>query len=111
MLRTPKAPAAEASAIAEEYRDVLKPFADIDELHDALQQMNANKTGRTIALEHLLNLPRRYLSGFLTITHLVFAGEAPEQVNQARDSQPAACARTTPQVPPCDAARVILPSC
>ena len=59
-----------------------KLFADIDELHDALQQINANKTGRTIALEHLLNLPRRYLRGFLTITHLVFAGEAPMQVKR-----------------------------
>ena len=50
VLRTPKAPEAEASAIAEEYRQVLKPFADVDELLDAFQRMNANKTGRTIAL-------------------------------------------------------------
>jgi hypothetical protein len=79
VLRTPKVPEKKASAIAEEYREVLKPFADVDELHDALKQMNVNKTGRTIALEHLLNLPRRYLSGFLTITDLVFAGEAPSR--------------------------------
>ena len=82
VVRTPKVEPSDASAVAQEFRETLLPFASTAELHAALRLMNTSKTGRSVALEHLLHLPLEHLGGVLVITDLAFAGEASARVKR-----------------------------
>ena len=51
-----------------------------DELRAALASMPTGKTGRSVAVEHLLHLPSDYLEPWLLVTDMIFAGDAPDVV-------------------------------
>ena len=80
VVRTPKVSPSEAPAVAQDFRDAVRPFTSTAELHAALRHMHTSKTGRSVALEHLLHLPLEHLGGVLLITDLAFAGEASARV-------------------------------
>jgi hypothetical protein len=67
-------------AIDAAYREARRNFADVDEVRDALKAMDVGKTGRSLAVEHLVSLPDEQLRPWLTVTEMVYAGEAVDEL-------------------------------
>ena len=70
----------EEAEVAAGYHRVRRNYADADELRAALASMPTGKTGRSVAVEHLLHLPSDHLEPWLLVTDMIFAGDAPDVV-------------------------------
>ncbi len=66
--------------ITEAYRNARRNFRNVDELREALNGMEKGKTGRTLAVEHLTELPDDMLEPWLMVTDMFFAGETVEEL-------------------------------
>ena len=77
---TLKPKATEDPALQEAYRQSRRNFANVDELREAINKMTKGKTGRSLAVEHLLGLEDEELRQWLTITAMIFAGEAVDEI-------------------------------
>ena len=62
------------------WRDARKNFESVGELRAALATMDKGKTGRCLAVEQLLEVDDHVLAPWLSITELIFAGEAPDRL-------------------------------
>ena len=76
----PRGRQAEDSNLREAYRQTRTNFETVKELRDALSAMDKGKTGRSLAVEHLLALDDNILEPWLLITDMFFAGEAVDEM-------------------------------
>ena len=65
----------------EEFRQVFKPIARVQELRAELQQATKGTTGRLTTIEELIALPDDILRNVLAICNLLLAGECPALLN------------------------------
>ena len=70
-----KVPSHARAAVQEEYRHAIRRYQDVSELHTALNAAARGHSGRMLAVEHLLHLPRERLRDWLPVTDMIFAGE------------------------------------
>ena len=77
---TPASHGAPTEALHAAYRATQANFASVAELRAALQRMSKGKTGRSLAVKHLLALEDEHLRPWLDVTGMLFAGETVDEL-------------------------------